>query len=205
LESIATEVGLVEILKQSLPDKWEQVLTLAFFMVSTGEPAMYCEDWLLKSESLPCGNMSSQKISELLASISNSERLSFYEKWGELRSEIEYMALDITSISSYSEFIGDVEWGYNRDNEKLPQINVCMLFGEDSGLPIFQTTYSGSLTDVSTLKTTLQLASGLSLNNISIVMDRGFSRKDNIDTIKENLSRHKIANLLGGSGNLLLV
>jgi transposase len=93
------------------------------------------------------------------------------------------MALDITSISSYSEFIGDVEWGYNRDNEKLPQINVCMLFGEDSGLPIFQTTYSGSLTDVSTLKTTLQLASGLSLNNISIVMDRGFSRKDNIDTM----------------------
>ena len=58
-----------------------------------------------------------------------------------------------------------------------------MLFGEKSQLPIFQTTYSGSLTDVTTLKTTLQLSSGLKLNNISIVMDRGFSRKDNIDSM----------------------
>jgi transposase len=93
------------------------------------------------------------------------------------------MALDITSISSYSEFIGDVEWGYNRDNEQLPQVNVCMLFGEKSKLPIFQTTYSGSLTDVTTLKTTLQLASGLKLDNLSLVMDKGFSRKDNIDSM----------------------
>jgi transposase len=183
LESIADEIGLLDILQASLPNTWEQIITLAFYMVSTGEPAMYCEDWLLKSESLPCGNMSSQKISELFSVISNEERLTFYEKWGELRSELEYMALDITSISSYSEFIGDVEWGYNRDNEKLPQVNVCMLFGEKSQLPIFQTIYSGSLTDVTTLKTTLQLTSGLKLNNISIVMDKGFSRKDNIDAM----------------------
>ena len=183
LESIANEIGLLDILKSSLPSTWEKVITLAFYMVSTGEPAMYCEDWLLRSECIPCGNMSSQKISELFSVISNEERLTFYEKWGEMRSELEYMALDITSISSYSEFIGDVEWGYNRDNEKLPQINVCMIFGEKSKLPIFQTTYSGSLTDVTTLKTTLQLASGLKLDNLSLVMDKGFSRKDNVDTM----------------------
>jgi transposase len=183
LESIAAEIGLLDVLKVSLPAIWEKVITLAFYMVSTGEPAMYCEDWIQRSECIPCGSMSSQNISELLSAISNEERLTFYEKWGELRSELEYMALDITSISSYSEFIGDVEWGYNRDNEQLPQVNVCMLFGEKSKLPIFQTTYSGSLTDVTTLKTTLQLASGLKLNNLSIVMDKGFSRKDNIDTM----------------------
>jgi transposase len=161
-------------------------MTLAFFMLSTGEPAMYCEDWLMRTESIPCGSMSSQKISELLSAISTEERMAFYEKWGELRSELEYMALDITSISSYSEFIGDIEWGYNRDNEQLPQINVCMLLGEKSGLPVFQTTYSGSLKDVSTLKTTLQLATGLKLANISLVMDKGFSSKDNIDTMLDD-------------------
>jgi transposase len=183
LESIAAAIGLLDVLKTSLPSTWEKIITLAFYLVSTGEPAMYCEDWIQRSECIPCGSMSSQKISELFSAISNEERLTFYEKWGELRSELEYMALDITSISSYSEFIGDVEWGYNRDNEQLPQVNVCMLFGETSKLPIFQTTYSGSLTDVTTLKTTLQLASGLKLNNLSIVMDKGFSRKDNIDTM----------------------
>ena len=96
------------------------------------------------------------------------------------------MALDITSISSYSELIGDVEWGCNRDKEKLPQVNVCTLFGEKSQLPVFQTTCSGSLKDVSTLKSTLQLASGLKLNNMSIVMDKGFCSKDNVDDMLDD-------------------
>ena len=50
LESIATEIGLLNVLKASLPNIWDQVITLAFYMVSTGEPAMYCQDWLQKAK-----------------------------------------------------------------------------------------------------------------------------------------------------------
>jgi transposase len=186
LEAISAEIGLVDALKTALPKTWEQVLMLAFYMVSSGEPAMYCEDWILKTESLPCGSMSSQSISRLLSAISNVERMSFFENWGKIRNEQEYLALDITSISSYSEFIGDVEWGYNRDGERLAQINVCMLLGEGSRLPVFQTIYSGSLKDVSTLKTTLELASGIKLRNLSLVMDKGFCSKRNIDAMLDD-------------------
>jgi transposase len=109
--------------------------------------------------------------------------MSFYEQWGEYRCEKEYVALDITSISTYSELINNAEWGYNRDKEKLLQINVCMLMGEKSRLPILQVVYSGSITDVSTLKTTLETASGLNLKDMSLVMDKGFSKIDNINTM----------------------
>ena len=186
METIAAEIGLTDALQSALPETWEQVTMLAFYMISSGEPAMYCEDWIQKTESLSCGSMSSQNISNLLSAISNTDRMAFFEKWGEIRNEQEYLALDITSISSYSEFIGDVEWGYNRDKERLAQINVCMLLGEQSRLPVFQTTYSGSLKDVSTLKTTLKLASGLSLHNLSLVMDKGFCSKNNIDAMLED-------------------
>ena len=185
-DSIATEIGLIDVLKKSVPYCWEKITTLAFYMISTGEPAMYCEDWLERSESLPCGNMSSQKISGLLSAISNEERLLFYEKRCELRSEIEYMALDTASISSCSEFIGDVERGYNRDKEKLPRVNICMMLGETSQLPVFQMVYSGSLNDVSTLITTLEHAAGVKIKNISITMDKGFSKKDTIDKLLDS-------------------
>jgi transposase len=183
LDQIADLISLTGILKETFSNLWEHILMLAFYIVSTGEPAMYCEDWLFKTENHLCSTMSSQRISELLISISNAERMTFFEKWGNLRSEQEFFALDITSISSYSEFINDVEWGYNRDKEELPQINVCMLLGEKSKLPIFQTTYSGSLKDVSTLKTTLELASNLSLNNMAVVMDKGFCSTKNINAM----------------------
>ena len=65
------------------------------------------------------------------------------------------MALDITSISSYSRPIQSCKWGYNRDHEDLPQINLCALFGETVRLPVYQTSYHGSLKDISTLRTTL--------------------------------------------------
>ena len=93
------------------------------------------------------------------------------------------MALDITSVSSYSKFISEVEWGHNRDKEKLPQVNLCLIMGERSKSPVYQIPYSGSISDVTTLQTTLKLASHLSLGELKLVMDKGFYRKRNIDTL----------------------
>ena len=183
INRIASSIGLTEILRTVLPNEWEQVLTLASYMVASGEPAMYCEDWLHKTESIDASWLTSQKISQLLISISEVDRSRFYEAWGAKRSEEEYFALDITSVSSYSEMISDVGWGYNRDGENLAQINICMLVGENSKLPIYQAVYNGALKDVSTLKTTLAVSSSLELKNIAAVMDKGFGSKSNIDSM----------------------
>ena len=54
----------------------------------------------------------------------------------------EYLAYDITSVSSYSELNDMTRYGYNRDGESLPQVNIAMLFGENLGylftLNVFQ-------------------------------------------------------------------
>ena len=162
-EYIAKNSGLLDVLKEVFPYRWEQIFNLACYIVASGEPVMYCDDWLSKTESIPCRSMAPQRITELFQSISVEERMAFYENWSRFRCDQEYLALDITSVSSYSELIADVEWGYNRDKEKLPQINLCMLMGEKSRLPVFQTTYSDSIKDVSTLKTTLSLAANVPL------------------------------------------
>jgi len=181
MSEVAKAVGLVDILRETMPCEYKEVLNIAFFMISTGEPAMYCEDWLYKTESYATKGLSSQRISEILVNITEGDRLSFFEKWGEFRCENEYVALDTTSISTYSDLINKAEWGYNRDGENLPQVNICLLLGEKSQLPIFQKVYSGSLGDVSTLKTTLQTISGINLSNMSLVMDKGFSKVININ------------------------
>ena len=98
----------------------------------------------------------------------------------------DYIALDITSISSYSELIESCEWGYNRDKEKLPQINLCLLFAEGCKYPIFFKDYAGSLNDVSTLKSTITEIKEL-INNASlcIVMYKGFLSIDNVNMMLE--------------------
>lgn len=189
-QSIAESIGLLRVLEATLPNYWQEVFNLACYLISSGDPFLYCEDWINSTECLPVGSMSSQRISELLMAISADSREAFYQAWCQYRSEQEYLALDITSISSYSNLIEDVEWGYNRDKEALPQINLCMLMGEKSGLPIYQSTYSGSLKDVSTLKTTLSKMDALSKGKPTlIVMDKGFFSTKNVNAMLNDAAK----------------
>jgi hypothetical protein len=186
LDRIAEKVGLKDAIWSAIPNLWDRVLHLACFMVASGELAMYCEDWLAKTDSIEPANLTSQKSSELLIRLDDNDRTKFYELWGERRDKEELYALDITSVSSYSDLIGDVGWGDNRDGEELAQINICMLMGEVSGLPIFQAVYNGAFKDVSTLKATLSMIAGLNFSNMAVAMDKGFSSKGNIDAMLSN-------------------
>ena len=57
------------------------------------------------------------------------------------------MAYDVTSISSYSQNIREVEWGVQPDKERLPQINMGMYYGEKSRLPLYYRVYPGAYRD----------------------------------------------------------
>ena len=185
VESIASSIGLSKILESAFPRHWKELLVLAVYLICTEDPFMYCNHWLESTETIPVGNLTSQRISELLASLPVEGRTAFFTEWSSYRKEKEYLALDITSVSSWSELIDDVAYGYNRDHDDLPQINICMLMGEKSLLPIFQIVYEGSIRDVSTFIATLK--SDLSYNKTGqpdlLVMDKGFFKIVNVNTM----------------------
>ncbi len=185
LDGIAESIGLTSILRQTFPFLHEQIFSVASFLLSCGEPVAYCADWMKRSDYMNKELLSSQRISELLQNITDEERQRFFKAWSTYRSDREYLALDITSISSWSKLIDDVEWGYNRDGDKLAQINLCMLLGYQSRLPVRMTVYNGSINDVSTLETTIAQMAPDELKQIMIVMDKGFSSRKNINMLLE--------------------
>jgi transposase len=143
---------------------------------------MHCYKWIDEIDIFINNSLSSQRISSLLKNITYSQRCEFYKQWFNYVNNDEPIALDITSISSYSKNIHESEHGHNRDGEKLPQINLCMLFGEQSLLPIYQTIYHGSLNDVSTLYCTInELSAVTGGTKFIITMDKGFFSESNID------------------------
>jgi len=183
-QELAERMGLLAVLQRAFPGCWEEVFNLAAYLVSTGDPFSYCEDWLATTEAYAVGPMTSQRISGLLLEINQGERDRFYQWWCSSRSEKEYLALDITSTSSYSELIDSVGWGYNRDKEDLPQVNICLLMGYQSRYPIYQSVYGGSLKDVSTLKTTIRTFQALAgAKPMVAVMDKGFFSARNVNAM----------------------
>jgi transposase len=180
LNRIANETCIIQTLEKCFPSKWKDILAVAFYMLCEGNVMMYLEDWFVFTDVSFTHAMDDRRCSEMFASISYQEQMNFFEEWIKIRQEQEYIVYDVTSISTYSSGIDIAEWGYNRDKESLPQVNIGMYFGATSQLPIYYTIYSGSITDKSYLIFMLENTERLGINKVRFVMDRGFETQDNI-------------------------
>ena len=192
-EQIGEQTGLTGVLQECFPDKWQEMLACAWHSISEHEAMYLCEQWA-ETTHLPEGlKLSSQRLSELIKSFDENSRMNFYRKWAALRTEKEYLALDITSVSSYSEMIQYMEYGYNRDKEDLPQINMALIFGEKSRLPVYSRVYPGSIKDVSTLRGMSELLKELNLKSMHYVMDKGFYKEQTIKHLLKERIRFAIS------------
>jgi hypothetical protein len=192
LNSIAESLSLTQTLKNTFPSEWDKILTCAYYLMSEGKALCHVESWSKRNEN-PFGKLiTSQRVSELIRAISPEKQLAFFNKWIELRAIEEYFAVDITSVSSYSEQNHYVRYGYNRDGEDLPVINLCVLMGEKSGLPIYFESLSGSIRDVSALDNVALIVQQLGAKKLHFVLDKGFYSEANVDGLYERHIRFAI-------------
>ncbi len=133
-------------------------------------------------------DITSPRSSELFSAIKDDQVNKFFRLQGRRRVEDEYWAYDSTSISSYSETLSQVQYGKNKEDDKLPQINLLLVFGEKSGLPFYYRKLAGNIPDSKTVKHLLEDLDILGLGKTKFVMDRGFYSEDNINGLyKEHI------------------
>ena len=184
LQEMARRIGLCQLLQKAFPDHYENLLALAYFEMSEAAP-LYLFPYWAESTHLNSGQaLSSQKLTDMTRQIGQmqQERESFIQQW--IRKHKQFaqpVVFDITSLSSYSRQLSDVEWGYNRDGENLPQINLGMIYDQTSQLPLFYQIYPGSIRDVSTLKNIVKRLQLFELTDITFVLDRGFYSALNVE------------------------
>ncbi len=79
-------------------------------------------------------------------------------------------------------------YGKNKEDDRLPQINFALIFGETSGLPFYYRKLAGNIPDVKTVLNLLADFNALGFEKIKLVMDRGFYSAANINALmKEHL------------------
>lgn len=181
LDTITKQLKLDHLLKKCFPENYDEIKSVVYFIVEKGTALCHCEAWC-KSHISPSGKvLTSQNISRLLKAMTENARQTFFAAWSKVILEKEYLCYDISSVSSYSEGNEYIKYGYNRDHEKLPQINLAMIFGEESHLPVYFKHLPGSIPDVVTLQNTLITLDYLGSEKLHFVMDRGFYSVDNIN------------------------
>ncbi len=156
LQSIMEELNLDRYLEDLLPSsEVSMVRALAFNRIIRPTAMKNVDSWYegtaLTLES-PQIDLAGQRVSELLCRLGESNIPDrFMSQLIEGTGTKNTLIYDITSLSSYSQFINLLEYGYNRDGEPLPQINMSLILDKDRGIPVMYDIFPGSISDVSTL------------------------------------------------------
>jgi transposase len=180
----ARETGLLECLSDAFGDRAMDILVASAYIIREGNSMDGIDDWLERTFFEGYSNiLNSQKISRLFESFSTTQTHNFFQKWGKIARTNGNVCYDVTSISSYSSTMTDVEYGYNRDGDDLPQFNLGLFCNEDNKLPLYFNRYSGSLTDKSNLKYVFANAKSVGIKNVKLIVDGGFIGEECIKSL----------------------
>jgi transposase len=188
---ISEDLNLEHILSEALPanEIWP-VLSLAMNYVVRPRALTHIKSWYegtILTEDHPDLPLSSQSLSRMLSRIGESTaNLDFSKALIQRTSTSRTLIYDITSMSSYSQNINLLEYGYNRDGLDLPQVNLSLIVDKELGIPLMYDVYPGSIVDVSTLKNTIKKIHAQGVEDYTLIMDRGFFSTANVEELVSN-------------------
>ncbi|MEA3433542.1 MAG: IS1634 family transposase [Campylobacterota bacterium] len=183
-DKIGTELGIDSDLKACFGDSYRQILSMAYYLIlEDRSPMSRFTKWARTHEHPYNKEIPSQRSSEIFASISEDAKQRFFSLQSARRLEEEYLAYDTTSISSYSQSIKQVKYGVNKDHDPLAQINLALLLGQSSRLPVSYRKLPGNISDVKTIKKLISDLEYLDIKKVKLVLDRGFYSRENVNAL----------------------
>lgn len=189
-KKIFKDLGILEILSQILSTTELDCLMVLIFNrlihpLSMRHILHWYEGTILAYD-YPDLPLSSQSISELLKKLHTHESIQrFLRAFLPSHASNSTLLYDVTSITSYSELNTLFEWGYERSDIDLPQVNLSIIMNKDLGIPIMYELYPGSIVDVSTLENVLDKLEDVGVNSFTLILDRGFCSAHNILKLRQ--------------------
>ncbi|QKY69945.1 hypothetical protein [Lentibacillus sp. CBA3610] len=105
LDQIGANTGVTEDLKACFPDKYRQILSIAYYLVLEDSAPLYRFEKWSHLHKHPYGqNITSQRSSDLFASITEDAKYKFFQLQGKRRTERNFWAYDITTYPASPNF-----------------------------------------------------------------------------------------------------
>lgn len=186
LETAARESGLWHSLKKVFPTDWQQQLSIAEAMMAYPDRALYSPKhfhdvcWHTMVD-----RPTEYSITKALKAVDPESlerffgdferRTSLKRKEANPFGEIVAVALDTTSISTFSTMLETAKFGKNKEDDNMAQVNLLVICDAVTGIPLFFRSLSGNYSDKSVLDVTLKELKGAEFRKGTIIiMDRGF-------------------------------
>lgn len=190
LASVIEQCQLENLLKDAFGDKAGLLLDLACYCIVTEDnAAQYYPDYA-RCHPLHTKDMrivSDSTISRFFSSVDRDQITDFLDAWNSKRNRREriFISYDSTNKNCQAGDLDFVEFGHAKDDDKLPIVNVAIVYDKTNQVPLFYETYPGSIPDVSQLKQMVEKLIEYDYKNIGIIIDRGYFSRPNIELMDD--------------------
>ena len=175
------DLNIAEVLAKVVKEYSTIVLTMAINRIISSE-AM--EPWYEDSylSTLYHIDISSSSISKAIEAIGamNLNDL-FLKEMLKITGDSDVLCYHLVSPLSQRMNTEPIEYAYSVSDEELPQIDVLLVEGKNTGVPMFYEVFPGSVLDVTAVRNTVDFLKSAGIRDITLVMDRQMFFASNID------------------------
>lgn len=185
---------------------------LAYMIVSESCAYQYFPYFMREYMSFTGKVYSDATICRLLKKIEDTDRQTFLDAWNQINSDLKdvYVSYDSTNFNTRNDYDGYSEYGYAKDDEDLPQVNLAYVTAQKNGRPLYYELYPGSISDSSEVRYMMKAVNGYGYKNIGFIFDRGYYSekflnqmskdgyffiimlKDNCKYVQETIGKHRL-------------
>lgn len=162
-----------------------KLMALSYYGTCKGGPLSKSLGWM-QTHGMKGALMSSSDVSALLGRVTQDKAEVFFREWLGLHlGKDDNILFDITSISSYGTGNEFIPWGYNRDKEDLPQVNIALLSSLSGRLPLWFKMMDGSVGDAALIDELLDTLTAMGVGRMVFMGDRGFYSEHNVNLLTD--------------------
>ena len=195
IKKTCERIGLRDALDTAFPSQRRNVLALATFAITQSSlTAQHYRGFSFSYFAGLANSLSSSYISAIYRDIQGADKDAFYKKYlegykkafavsGERKLVV---AVDSTNRNTSSKTMVDAEYGKSKKESRNPQVCTAYYVDEQTGIPVYQETFPGSLLDKTQLSYMAKKSNDLGFSDIILVLDRGYYSEKNVGAIEDN-------------------
>jgi len=184
LEWVGKASGIDEDVRRSTHDGMaRKIITVARY--STANPAQTLPritKWQ-RTHPAPCETELTRKNCQIMMEELGEDRgaqMAYFKCRAARAGKSDVLAIDSTTISTYSENLNGARYGYNKDHDGLPTIKLLTAYSLKTKQPIAVIKQPGNIPDAMSIDYALKQMSWLNADSFKVVTDNGFYSWDNV-------------------------
>ena len=195
LDEIGRATGLIDDLKASFPRAWREIQDLTYYLVLRDRNAIP-RFWKWDTDTLDTddGSLRAEIRSRIVQTLTAKDRAAFFSRLQTRLKEVECLAFEISSAAGITELLRALDRARAEDAPTPAPLNMALITGERTGLPLYCEALSGTLSDAATIKNVAGAVEDHEIRKFMVIPDRGVEDiraiarlyQENVDFIAES-------------------